>query len=100
MLFCVSSRDLIKVFKWYVDRVVDADHQDHIQQVLKVRPGMLPSSKGHTNRQTNKQARFPGLISVAACVSSSQSAPPGAILISRKAVAPLARVGVGGWGWG
>lgn len=35
---CVFSRDLIKVFKWYVDRVVDAEHQDHIQQVLKVRP--------------------------------------------------------------
>lgn len=34
---CVSSRDLIKVLKWYVDRIVDAEHQDHIQQVLKVR---------------------------------------------------------------
>ncbi|TNM91253.1 hypothetical protein fugu_019633, partial [Takifugu bimaculatus] len=31
----LSYRDLIKVFKWYVDRIVDADHQDHIQQVLK-----------------------------------------------------------------
>uniref|UniRef100_H3CJ97 Dedicator of cytokinesis 4b n=1 Tax=Tetraodon nigroviridis TaxID=99883 RepID=H3CJ97_TETNG len=31
----LSYRDLIKVFKWYVDRVVDAEHQDHIQQVLK-----------------------------------------------------------------
>lgn len=35
---CLFSRDLIKVFKWYVDRIVDAEHQDHIQQVLKVRP--------------------------------------------------------------
>lgn len=35
---CFFSRDLIKVFKWYVDRIVDAEHQDHIQQVLKVRP--------------------------------------------------------------
>ncbi|XP_016889524.1 dedicator of cytokinesis protein 4b [Cynoglossus semilaevis] len=31
----LSYRDLIKVLKWYVDRIVDADHQDHIQQVLK-----------------------------------------------------------------
>ena len=34
---CVFPRDLIKVLKWYVDRIVDAEHQDHIQQVLKVR---------------------------------------------------------------
>ncbi|KAM7378128.1 hypothetical protein PAMA_013158 [Pampus argenteus] len=32
---CVFPRDLIKVLKWYVDRIVDAEHQDHIQQVLK-----------------------------------------------------------------
>ncbi|KAF7670188.1 hypothetical protein LDENG_00035470 [Lucifuga dentata] len=31
----LSHRDLIKVLKWYVDRIVDAEHQDHIQQVLK-----------------------------------------------------------------
>uniref|UniRef100_A0A4W5P4H1 Dedicator of cytokinesis protein 4 n=1 Tax=Hucho hucho TaxID=62062 RepID=A0A4W5P4H1_9TELE len=31
----LSYRDLIKVLKWYVDRVIDAEHQDHIQQVLK-----------------------------------------------------------------
>ncbi|XP_020495200.1 dedicator of cytokinesis protein 4b isoform X1 [Labrus bergylta] len=31
----LSYRDLIKVLKWYVDRIVDAEHQDHIQQVLK-----------------------------------------------------------------
>ncbi|XP_077565455.1 dedicator of cytokinesis protein 4b isoform X3 [Stigmatopora nigra] len=31
----LSYRDLIKVLKWYVDRIVDADHQEHIQQVLK-----------------------------------------------------------------
>uniref|UniRef100_A0A8C7U1F1 Dedicator of cytokinesis 4b n=1 Tax=Oncorhynchus mykiss TaxID=8022 RepID=A0A8C7U1F1_ONCMY len=30
----LSYRDLIKVLKWYVDRIVDAEHQDHIQQVL------------------------------------------------------------------
>uniref|UniRef100_A0A3Q3DTZ1 Dedicator of cytokinesis 4b n=1 Tax=Hippocampus comes TaxID=109280 RepID=A0A3Q3DTZ1_HIPCM len=29
------SYDLIKVQKWYVDRIVDAEHQEHIQQVLK-----------------------------------------------------------------
>uniref|UniRef100_A0A8D3BDU7 Dedicator of cytokinesis protein 4 n=1 Tax=Scophthalmus maximus TaxID=52904 RepID=A0A8D3BDU7_SCOMX len=34
----LSYRDLIKVLKWYVDRIVDAEHQDHIQQVLKVKP--------------------------------------------------------------
>lgn len=34
---CVRFRDLIKVLKWYVDRIIDAEHQDHIQQVLKVR---------------------------------------------------------------
>uniref|UniRef100_A0AAQ4Q285 Dedicator of cytokinesis 4b n=1 Tax=Gasterosteus aculeatus aculeatus TaxID=481459 RepID=A0AAQ4Q285_GASAC len=31
----LSYRDLIKVLKWYVDRIVDAEIQDHIQQVLK-----------------------------------------------------------------
>uniref|UniRef100_A0A672JAE4 Dedicator of cytokinesis 4b n=1 Tax=Salarias fasciatus TaxID=181472 RepID=A0A672JAE4_SALFA len=31
----LSYRDLIKVLKWYVDRIVDAEHQEHIQQVLK-----------------------------------------------------------------
>ncbi|XP_054910667.1 dedicator of cytokinesis protein 4b isoform X1 [Poeciliopsis prolifica] len=31
----LSYRDLIKVLKWYVDRIVEAEHQDHIQQVLK-----------------------------------------------------------------
>ncbi|TRY71348.1 hypothetical protein DNTS_021185 [Danionella cerebrum] len=31
----LSYRDLIKVLKWYVDRIIEADHQDHIQQVLK-----------------------------------------------------------------
>uniref|UniRef100_A0A3B4AZV2 Dedicator of cytokinesis 4b n=1 Tax=Periophthalmus magnuspinnatus TaxID=409849 RepID=A0A3B4AZV2_9GOBI len=31
----LSYRDLIKVLKWFVDRIVDAEHQDHIQQVLK-----------------------------------------------------------------
>uniref|UniRef100_A0A673YRM8 Dedicator of cytokinesis 4b n=1 Tax=Salmo trutta TaxID=8032 RepID=A0A673YRM8_SALTR len=31
----LSYRDLIKVLKWYVDRIIDAEHQDHIQQVLK-----------------------------------------------------------------
>uniref|UniRef100_A0A8C8GPX3 Dedicator of cytokinesis 4b n=1 Tax=Oncorhynchus tshawytscha TaxID=74940 RepID=A0A8C8GPX3_ONCTS len=30
----LSYRDLIKVLKWYVDRIIDAEHQDHIQQVL------------------------------------------------------------------
>ncbi len=33
---CVC-RDLIRVLKWYVDRIIDAEHQEQIQQVLKVR---------------------------------------------------------------
>lgn len=37
LCFCVSGRDLIKVLKWYVDRIIEADRQEHIQQVLKVR---------------------------------------------------------------
>lgn len=31
-------RDLIKVLKWYVDRVTEAERQEHIQEVLKVTP--------------------------------------------------------------
>uniref|UniRef100_A0A673GYY7 Dedicator of cytokinesis protein 4-like n=1 Tax=Sinocyclocheilus rhinocerous TaxID=307959 RepID=A0A673GYY7_9TELE len=31
----LSYRDLIKVLKWYVDRIIEADRQEHIQQVLK-----------------------------------------------------------------
>ncbi|XP_048841108.1 dedicator of cytokinesis protein 4-like isoform X1 [Brienomyrus brachyistius] len=31
----LSYRDLIKVLKWYVDRIIDAERQQHIQQVLK-----------------------------------------------------------------
>ncbi|XP_066523017.1 dedicator of cytokinesis protein 4b isoform X3 [Hoplias malabaricus] len=31
----LSYRDLIKVLKWYVDRIIEAEHQEHIQQVLK-----------------------------------------------------------------
>ncbi|XP_035257255.1 dedicator of cytokinesis protein 4-like isoform X1 [Anguilla anguilla] len=31
----LSYRDLLKVLKWYMDRIVDAEHQGHIQQVLK-----------------------------------------------------------------
>ncbi|XP_030633164.1 dedicator of cytokinesis protein 4b [Chanos chanos] len=31
----LSYRDLIKVLKWYMDRIIEAEHQDHIQQVLK-----------------------------------------------------------------
>ncbi|KAJ8245663.1 hypothetical protein GJAV_G00273130 [Gymnothorax javanicus] len=31
----LSYRDLLKVLKWYMDRVVDAEHQGHIQQILK-----------------------------------------------------------------
>uniref|UniRef100_A0A8B9LRX6 Dedicator of cytokinesis protein 4 n=1 Tax=Astyanax mexicanus TaxID=7994 RepID=A0A8B9LRX6_ASTMX len=31
----LSYRDLIKVMKWYVDRIIEAEHQEHIQQVLK-----------------------------------------------------------------
>ncbi|KAA0720700.1 Dedicator of cytokinesis protein 4 [Triplophysa tibetana] len=31
----LSYRDLIKVLKWYVDRIIDADRQEHIRQVLK-----------------------------------------------------------------
>ncbi|XP_029102505.1 dedicator of cytokinesis protein 4b isoform X2 [Scleropages formosus] len=31
----LSYRDLIKVLKWYIDRIVDAEHQQHIQEVLK-----------------------------------------------------------------
>ncbi|TKC40696.1 hypothetical protein EI555_021237, partial [Monodon monoceros] len=29
-------RDLIKVLKWYVDRITEAERQEHIQEVLKV----------------------------------------------------------------
>lgn len=43
---CFFSRDLIKVFKWYVDRVIEAEHQDHIQQVLKVRPPRGAQERG------------------------------------------------------
>jgi len=42
--FCVSARDLIKVLKWYVDRIIEADRQEHIQQVLKVRALAKPLS--------------------------------------------------------
>ncbi|KAJ8373733.1 hypothetical protein SKAU_G00043130 [Synaphobranchus kaupii] len=31
----LSYRDLLKVLKWYMDRIVDAEHQGHIQQILK-----------------------------------------------------------------
>ncbi|XP_028810006.1 dedicator of cytokinesis protein 4b isoform X3 [Denticeps clupeoides] len=31
----LSYRDLIKVLKWYVDRIIEAEHQEHIRQVLK-----------------------------------------------------------------
>ncbi|XP_073710037.1 dedicator of cytokinesis protein 4b isoform X3 [Misgurnus anguillicaudatus] len=31
----LSYRDLIKVLKWYVDRITEADRHEHIQQVLK-----------------------------------------------------------------
>uniref|UniRef100_A0A4W4E9R0 Dedicator of cytokinesis 4b n=1 Tax=Electrophorus electricus TaxID=8005 RepID=A0A4W4E9R0_ELEEL len=31
----LSYRDLIKVLKWYMDRIIEAEHQEHIQQVLK-----------------------------------------------------------------
>ncbi|KAL4612732.1 dedicator of cytokinesis protein 4-like, partial [Arapaima gigas] len=31
----LSYRDLIKVLKWYIDRIVDAEHQLYIQEVLK-----------------------------------------------------------------
>ncbi|RXN25694.1 dedicator of cytokinesis 4-like protein [Labeo rohita] len=31
----LSYRELIKVLKWYVDRIIEADRQEHIQQVLK-----------------------------------------------------------------
>ncbi|XP_062872121.1 dedicator of cytokinesis protein 4-like [Trichomycterus rosablanca] len=31
----LSYRDLIKVLKWYVDRIIEAEHQEHIQRVLK-----------------------------------------------------------------
>ncbi|KAI4880685.1 hypothetical protein NFI96_002959 [Prochilodus magdalenae] len=30
-----SVGDLIRVLKWYVDRIIDAEHQEQIQQVLK-----------------------------------------------------------------
>lgn len=29
-------RDLIKVLKWYVDRITEVERQEHIQEVLKV----------------------------------------------------------------
>ena len=53
MCVCVCSRDLIKVLKWYVDRIVDAEHQDHIQQVLKVRP---PHEDSRARPRTNSPA--------------------------------------------
>nr|XP_014346036.1 PREDICTED: dedicator of cytokinesis protein 4 [Latimeria chalumnae] len=31
----LAYRDLIKVLKWYVDRIIDAERQEHIQEVLK-----------------------------------------------------------------
>ncbi|XP_026880343.2 dedicator of cytokinesis protein 4 isoform X2 [Electrophorus electricus] len=31
----LSYRDLIRVLKWYVDRIIDTEHQEQIQQVLK-----------------------------------------------------------------
>uniref|UniRef100_A0A672P4N1 Dedicator of cytokinesis 4 n=1 Tax=Sinocyclocheilus grahami TaxID=75366 RepID=A0A672P4N1_SINGR len=31
----LSYRDLVRVLKWYVDRIIDAEHQEQIQQVLK-----------------------------------------------------------------
>lgn len=30
-------RDLIRVLKWHVDRIIDAEHHEQIQQVLKVK---------------------------------------------------------------
>lgn len=36
--FSLYFRDLIKVLKWYVDRITEAERQEHIQEVLKVRP--------------------------------------------------------------
>uniref|UniRef100_A0A671QXK9 Dedicator of cytokinesis 4 n=1 Tax=Sinocyclocheilus anshuiensis TaxID=1608454 RepID=A0A671QXK9_9TELE len=32
---CIALKDLIRVLKWYVDRIIDAEHQEQIQQVLK-----------------------------------------------------------------
>lgn len=34
--FPLYFRDLIKVLKWYVDRITEAERQEHIQEVLKV----------------------------------------------------------------
>ncbi|XP_030071824.1 LOW QUALITY PROTEIN: dedicator of cytokinesis protein 4 [Microcaecilia unicolor] len=31
----LAYRDLIKVLKWYVDRIIEAERQEHIQEVLK-----------------------------------------------------------------
>ncbi|XP_036883291.2 dedicator of cytokinesis protein 4 isoform X2 [Manis javanica] len=31
----LAHRDLIKVLKWYVDRITEAERQEHIQEVLK-----------------------------------------------------------------
>ncbi|KAE8615848.1 hypothetical protein XENTR_v10008638 [Xenopus tropicalis] len=31
----LAYRDLIKVLKWYVDRIIEAERQEHIQDVLK-----------------------------------------------------------------
>lgn len=36
--FLPHFRDLIKVLKWYVDRITEVERQEHIQEVLKV-PG-------------------------------------------------------------
>src|SRR4029434_8086592 len=58
-LLCPSSpsfRDLIKVLKWYVDRIIDAEHQDHFQQVLKV---CETHTQTHTHTHTNTPPQHP-----------------------------------------
>jgi hypothetical protein len=39
--FSLYFRDLIKVLKWYVDRITEAERQEHIQEVLKVTAMLL-----------------------------------------------------------
>ncbi|RXM97902.1 Dedicator of cytokinesis protein 4 [Acipenser ruthenus] len=41
----LSYRDLIKVLKWYVDRIVEAEHQERIQQVLKATEYIIQSRR-------------------------------------------------------
>lgn len=44
--FSSCFRDLIKVLKWYVDRITEAERQEHIQEVLKVMARLRTANRG------------------------------------------------------